>query len=128
MNLKFFILFILLMGVVFTIIPDAGADAPKYDFFLLYQKKVSVVVLVYHLMEHVAWIMIAYAMVVEIPKHRPFLNAFLLVQIGDVIDYFLTYNNEWFFIGLIPVSYNTVSFLFIALVYLNESGWMRRSQ
>lgn len=128
MNVKFFILFILLMGVVFTIIPDAGADAPKYDFFMLVPKKVSVIVLIYHLMEHVAWIMVSYAMMMEIPKHRPFLNAFFIVQIGDVIDYFLTYNTEWFFIGMIPISYNTVSFLFIALVYFNESRWKLKSQ
>lgn len=114
------------MGVVFTILPDAGADAPKYDFFLLTDKKVSVVVLVYHLMEHVAWIMLVYAMVVEIPKHRPFLNAFLLVKIGDMIDYLLVYNRDWFSIGSVPVTFNTASFLFMVLVYMNEGGWTRK--
>lgn len=125
MNLRFFILFILLMGIVFTIIPDAGADAPKYDFFLLVPKKVSLVVLIYHLFEHISWIMLVYAMVVEIPKHRPFLTAFLLVKIGDVVDYFLTYNQEWFFIGDLEVSFNTASFMFMCLVFANEEGWLK---
>src|SRR5688572_17816235 len=106
MNLKFFLLFILLIGVVFTILPDAGKDAPRYDFFLLTEKEVSVIVFVYHIFEHVAWIMISWVLVVEIPKHRPFLNAFLIVKIGDIIDYFLVYNRDWFHIGMIPVSYN----------------------
>ncbi len=126
MNLKFFILFILLIGFVFTLLPDGGSEAPKYDFFLFTAKKVSVIVLVYHLFEHIAWIMVAYAMMIEIPKHRPFLTAFMLVKIGDVIDYLLVYNREWFSIGPVPVTFNMVSLGFLIVVFLNESGWIRK--
>jgi len=125
MNIRFFILVILLIGVAFTIIPDAGPDDPKYDFFLLTQKKVSVIVFAYHLLEHAAWIMIAYTMAVEIPKHRPFLICFMWVKVGDMIDYILVYNRDW---GYEWLSFNTVSFLFMVIVYLNESGWINKSR
>lgn len=124
-DLRFFLLFVLLLGMVFDIIPDAGADAPKYDFFLLRDKKVSVVVLVYHLMEHIAWVAVAYVLVVEIVKYRVFLFYFMLVKIFDIVDYFLTYNKEWAQIGFLPISYNTVSFAFMVLVYASEEDWFK---
>lgn len=125
-DLRFFLLFVLVLGMVFDIIPDAGKDAPKYDFFLFVDKEVSVVVLVYHLFEHLAWIAVSYVLVVEIVKYRVFLFYFMLVKIFDFVDYFLTYNRDWGHIGSFPISYNTLSFAFMVLVYASEEEWFRQ--
>lgn len=124
-DLRFFLLFVLMLGMVFDIIPDPGKDAPKYDFFLLTEKSVSVVVFVYHIMEHIAWVAVSYVMVVEIVKYRVFLFYFMLVKIFDIVDYLLVYNRDWGHLGVIPISYNTVSFTFMVLVYASEEDWFR---
>jgi hypothetical protein len=44
---------------------------------------------------------------------------FFFVQVVDLIDYLLFYNDAYFFIGQIPVSFNTVSFLVWVVLGLN---------
>jgi hypothetical protein len=99
---------------------------PVIDPFPLAEQRIYAESYAYYLWEHLAWITVSYVLMVEVPKHRPFLKAFLFLNVFDMVDYMLTYNSIWFKVWFIPVSFNVVSFLFMVMVFINEAKWNRR--
>jgi len=120
MDLKIFILIILFVRMAFVLIPLG----PIIDPFPFAEQRIYAESYAYYLNEHLAWILISYILMVEVPKHRPFFKVFLIINVLDMVDYLLSYNSIWFKVGTIPISFNVVSFGVLALILVSE--WRRK--
>jgi hypothetical protein len=116
MKYGLFIFFILGVRIAFTFIPDG-----RFDPFIFADVNIRFDTFAYHLNEHVAWILLSYVLYVEVDKFRTGFKIFYLMTMVDMMDFILCYNNSWFHVGAIPVSFNTLSFLFFGTYLIFES-------
>lgn len=101
------LLLTLFFGVTFLVIPD---NFTPYSFFPFSAQKLTFQTYLYFGFEHLTLIALAYIIAREETKFKHIAWAYLIVQSAHLIDYLLTYNSIWFFIGSFPVSINTVGF------------------
>lgn len=121
------------MGVVFTVTPRG----PKFSPFLFYQewqngKVVSTSMLIhvedycYYFWEHVCAIGLFKIIYTDTSaKWRLFVGSAFAWQILDVMDYLLTYNTEWAYVGGVQVSSNAVAAVGLVLVLI-FNAWMQQ--
>jgi hypothetical protein len=82
---------------------------------------------VYFIFEHLTIITILYLWYYESAAlTSDYVLMFLFIQIGNLADYLLRYNEPFLNIRGIPVSYNIVS-IFLYSVFLIYKGWKDRS-
>lgn len=72
----------------------------------------------YFLWEHWIIITMAWIIVAEATTHRFALQVFLWIQIVDLVDFLLTFNNPWF--GITWLSMNTIGMAAFGLAILKE--------
>lgn len=115
---KLILLFVvLLLGLLFDQLPEntiAKAWFPFSDLTFTFQTYV------YYIFEHLIKIILSYIVYAESVKYRYALWVFLLLQIGDLVDYLLTYNSVWAQLGSVPVSFNTLAPVIFGLAILRD--------
>lgn len=110
---------VLLMGVLFTAMPVTDGRVG----FVFVDGSIRVVDYVYFLMEHVIKIILCYTIYSQAQRHRFPLLVFLVIQVADLIDFTLTFNNPWYSVGPIPVGINTLGIaIFTISVFHDERG------
>jgi hypothetical protein len=105
----------LLIGVLFNAIPY---DSFTTDYFLFADTKLTFKTWLYFSLEHLVLIMLSYVIAVEAKEYKFQCKVFFWLQMGNLIDYLLTYNTEW--IGFI--NYNIVAVLIFATSIFYEYG------
>lgn len=106
----------MLLGIVFLIVPDY----PPKDFFPFSDMKVTPEWYVYYLLESLIIVIFAGYLVSESTEHKTITIVFLILQIGELIDFVLTYNMTWFTAYGYPATYNVVKFFVFILVITYE--------
>lgn len=123
----FFAGFVIVLGVMFELFPDPSIDSPRYDLWVFYEPitngqywgGLTWQQYAYYTMEHLALMTLAFLLYI-IGKRDGVLWWFFLIQCGQLADFWLTYNTEWFKIGVLPVTMNifqAVVFVVAAYVY-----------
>jgi len=105
----------LLIGVLFNAIPY---DSFTTDYFLFADTKLTFKTWLYFSLEHLVLIMLSYVIAYEATQYKTQCKVFFWLQVGNLIDYLLTYNTEW--IGFI--NYNIVAVLIFATSIFYEYG------
>lgn len=123
-NALFKIFIGLLATQVFKVIPP-GDPVIGFPFFAM---KLSAQNYVYYLGEHVSLVFYASAMVDFAKRLELFvipITVFFTVQIIDTLLYVVSYNQPWFYVAFIPVSWNLlgVGFFGAAIVYDAWKSW-----
>lgn len=109
---------VLLLGMVFTIVPDAiRLEEMGYP---LSPMRVTMQTWCYFLFEGIIKVFFSWMIYAESVKYRFPLFVFLMIQILDVFDYILTYNSVWFHAGPVPVSMNTCGIVIFAMAIIRE--------
>jgi hypothetical protein len=117
------ILLAYLVGVLFDLMPG---DGPQYSFFPLYygqlgwDGKMTLQNYVYGYCEHCFTILIFYA--VYLHTGRPFWSYLMWLEVGASLDYAIIYNTTWFAIFGFEVEYNTLRFIPVLYLTINEYG------
>jgi hypothetical protein len=73
---------------------------------------------------YLSMMIIAWAFVLIIPQYHVILAAWFFLQGVELIDYFLTYNTPWFFIGKLGISITLIKFLILGFLMIQE--WTKR--
>jgi len=107
---------VLLMGVLFAAVPVGDGKIG----FVFVEGSIRVVDYIYFVMEHVIKIILCYVIYAEAVKYRTALFIFLWIQVADLADFCLTFNNPWFHVGIIPVTMNTVGIVIFTFAILND--------
>ena len=108
-----FIFSVMILGVVFLIVPNGE----PYDFFPYAQMKVTGEWYVYYILQHLIFIFFALFLVMETDDYPKSTFVFFLLQIGELIDFLLTYNTTWFEVRGWPVTFNVLKvFVFLLAV------------
>lgn len=106
------LLLTLILGVAF----EFTGRGEKVDWFLFNEFSVYVETWYYYFFEHARWIYIAGLYVYDKERDFDVKFAYLLIMVGDFIDFVLTYNMVYFRVGDIPISYNVLSVMFFSYV------------
>lgn len=107
MGKYFLLLLTLFFGVTFLLIPDS---LTAYSFFPFSSQKLTFQTYLYFGFEHLTLMALAFIIAREETKYKYIAWAYLAIQSAHLIDYLLTYNSIWFYVGSFPVSVNTVGF------------------
>lgn len=111
-----------LVTMLFSLVPKSDI---KYDLFLFYDKHLSMQSYVYYFCEHISKAMVFYALWLSYPT--PKLKIVFLMEICDLIDFALIYNETWFKILGYPAEYNDLKFVIVAILIL-QIVWKPRRQ
>jgi len=92
------------------------------DWFLLSDASCTLQEAVYYFFDHVAWCYTFYFLYHELPSFYNPLRIYFFVLVIDFADFVLTYNSVWFHIGVIPISWNVLQWIFVvyAIIYVND--------
>jgi len=105
----------LLVGLLFDAIPY---DSTPIDMFLFADTALPFKTWLYFALEHFILIMLSYVIAYEATQYKTQCKVFFWLQVGNLIDYLLTYNTEW--IGFI--NYNIVAASIFATSVIYEYG------
>lgn len=123
MNRTHFLLgLIMVMGLIWEIVPQPDANAKTYDWFLFYDYAIAPQWYAYFTMQHLVVIVLS-LIILDIVKtlYSVPVKWFILLQTGQLVDFWLTYNTTWFHIGVLPVTMNLTQ-IFIFGVVLTVYG------
>ena len=120
MRYGFYFLCILILGLFFEM---AGPIQQKYlpgerHFFLLSEQTMQFRSIVYYLVEHLAYILLAAIVFFELPESKLFSGAFCVLEICDAADFMITANGDWTVINGWPVTFNVIKVSLFCLVIL----------
>ncbi len=89
--------------VAFTVTPQGGRIG-----FLLSDHTVTAETYAYYLWEYAVKIVLFHVIHVESKTYVHFFRFMFWFQVADLADYILTYNDIWGYLGIFPISMNTV--------------------
>lgn len=90
----------------------------EYHMFLLSEKTITLQSFWYYMYEHLGYVVVAIVFYIEIPKYKIAYLTFLFVQVGDAIDFWVIYNDEWWVVNGVPITYNLVRIAIFGLSIL----------
>lgn len=103
----------LLIGIVFNSIPSGIGTIQMFPF---YDIAITFKTWLYFVCEHLVLIMLSYVIAIESKKYKLQCRVFFWLQMGNLVDYLLTYNTDW--IGFI--NYNVVAVIIFATSIVYE--------
>lgn len=115
-----------LISGVFTIIKDPphyvypDDDPYTQPFFYLVNVEVTPNTYLYFFFQRLGWILIGSYIVYTGQRFLTALWVFLVIQAADLIDYVLSYNWVWMYIGEAPISWNVLKCVVFMLAIANE--------
>lgn len=74
----------------------------------------------YYLSEHLSFLCLFYFIYRWHCQYIKELEIILLILVVDFIDYLLTYNSVWVYLGKIPISWNTLQILLMGYAFLKS--------
>lgn len=86
--------------------------------------EISVQSYAYFAFYYISMALIAWAFLILMPSYENILTAWFFLQCAEVIDYFLTYNTVWFYVGNFGISITVVKFSILAILIIYR--WTRR--
>lgn len=118
-----FLIIVMFIQTVFLLIPSDGARV-THNLFFLSSAECSYQEYVYYLLEHMAWCYVFLLMESEIDRLKKPLFCFFVLSIADFVDFFLTYNSVWGYIGNVPISFNVVNMIGLLFIFFstNDDG------
>lgn len=119
MNRAFLIYLAFFMGLIFLATPRGENFKP----FLLIDRDIPKEDFAYYFWEHGIKIVLLHIIRSEAKEYRLFFNCIFWFQVIDLIDYWATYNSVWFWVGLFPVSCNTLGFVTLGLILFYDHLW-----
>lgn len=105
---------LLLLNLVFLVIPYDLPARDWWPFFDGYMLTPQWYVM--NVQNHLTFIILSFALAYEARAFRREIAIFAWIQVIDFVDYLLTNNSPWLHIGIIPVSWNTISILWFGLI------------
>lgn len=119
MNRALLVYIVFFMGMVFMATPRGV----QFDPFLLSDRVIHVEDWFYYLWEHIIKIVLFYIVWKESTEYLKFFQFMYWFQWVDLIDYVLLYNEVWFYVGIVPISANTVGFVTAGIVLFHDHIW-----
>lgn len=110
----------LLVSILFILLPNTGITQ---KWFLFSEVKLTFKTHLYFICEHFVLIVMAHIIKSEYSDNKFELSIFFYLMIIDLVDYLLNYNEIWFRVGEVPVSFNTTACLIFGLTILNK--WIK---
>lgn len=119
MTRDLFLLSTWMLGIVFTYIPYDPDNPVLVDWFIGSDSQILVVTYFYHCLEHIRWIVVCLALATKTNRRGEEVEyAYLFVVIGDFFDYLITFNDTWFSIWIVDITYNLFSTVYLSAVIL----------
>lgn len=75
---------------------------------------------IFSVCEKVAFIFLALIVVKESDNYKFPLWVFFSLMCADLVDFFFTFNNEWFWLGSVPMNLNNIGAILFVLVIFRE--------
>lgn len=117
---KLILLFLILVTrTVFTFVKPTGVSMS----FPFDDMVVTLEFYVFQICEKVGYIILAYIIVNEALKYQTSLWIFFCIFVADLFDFILIYNNEWFWVGKLPVTLNNVAAIVFGISISKEFIW-----
>ena len=109
---------ILLAGVVFEQFREADVFGSAQAVYSVWgHEKTWLISHVYFCMEHIKWIVLCVMLMYKNRTEDYAIDSwFMIIGVADFIDYLLFNNEIWFYLGIIPVSFNVVSMAWFSYV------------
>jgi hypothetical protein len=101
------ICFSYIVGLMFNVIPETPAN----NYFLFGGIDLSLKTHAYFAFDHVSRLMLFYVIVVVLP----FTKILFWLELGDLLDYLICYNSEWFSIFGYGFEYNDLKLIIVGL-------------
>lgn len=111
---------VMLLGVVWLLFPYTPDPDSWIKFFPFSEQALPWQNYIFHMCEKFTFLVFAWVIFHEANDYRIALFVFFLIQCIRLIDYFLTYNEVWTYLGVFPVDTNTVGALFFTFAILYE--------
>lgn len=111
----------LLLREMFILFPS---DPGTFDPFPFYDIQISIQSYAYFAFYYIAMCTLAYAFLWVMPAYHTLFTVWFFLQIGELIDYFLTYNSPWFHFWIIPVGITLVKFVVLGIIIVTT--WTKR--
>jgi len=105
-----------LLGLLFMVIRD---DSTAMVGFLFKDNQMFLQAWIWFTGKHHAKVIILSLLLYQYIRSLP-MFVFLIWEILEMVDFFLTANSVWFHLGLVPVSMNTVGITAFCLALLKE--------
>lgn len=123
MKIGLYLLSILLLGLFFELSePIEKAFFPgQRDFFLLVDYTMHFRSFVYYICEHLTYILLA---LIIYPYAKLYAGTYIILELLDAFDFWITANSTWFEIGEWPVTFNVIKFALFVLVITNQLTWI----
>jgi hypothetical protein len=122
------LLLTLLMSALFLVMKNGNQD--PYPYFCnddlpwarwcFSEVKLSRDTFWYFLFEETILLIIALYIYTEVKKHRAALAVFVFIQVIDILDYLISYQKTWMYIGPYPLSWNILKVVVFSLAIMNE--------
>lgn len=90
----------------------------QYAMFLLNEKTITKQNYYYYLYEHVGAIIPAVIFYFDNKRFRIAFLCYIFAEVGDMIDFACTYNEQWWSYHGIPVTYNIVKILIFSMGFV----------
>jgi len=115
-----YFLCILILGLFFEM---AGPIQQKFlpgerHFFLLSDQTMQLRSIVYYLVEHLSYILLALIVYKEVPASKLYSVAFIVLEFCDAADFMITANGDWTVINGWPVTFNVIKVSLFCLVII----------
>lgn len=102
-----------LVTMLFSLIPKSDE---KFDLFLLYDKQISMQSYAYYFCEHISKTMIFYAL--WMAYQRVELRIVFFMEVIDLIDFVIIYNETWFKVLGFSLEYNDIKLVIVAILII----------
>jgi hypothetical protein len=121
----FLIVITFVMSVLFMAV-DSGRTCKPFPFYQKWedgevisrQKQIKAEIYVYHLNEYLILIVAFHIIKTDVKKFKTFYQCVFYSLCFDVVDYMLTYNTEWIYIGWLPISANILIMSLICVAFI----------
>lgn len=120
MRFGIYFLCILILGLFFEMAwPLQQAFFPgERHFFLLSDQTMQFRSIVYYLVEHFSYILLALIVYKEVPASKKYSGAFIILEFCDALDFMVTANVDWIVINTYPVTFNVIKVTLFTLLVL----------
>lgn len=120
MRFGFYFLCILILGLFFEMAgPIQQAFLPgERHFFLFSDQTMQFRSIVYYLVEHLSYMLLALIVYKEVPASKLYSGAFIILEFCDAVDFMVTANGDWVVINTWPVTFNVIKVTVFTLVIL----------
>lgn len=113
---------ILILGLLFEM---AGPFEARFlpgprEYFILSDQTMHFRSIVYYLVEHFSYILLALVVYKEVPASKLYSMAFIILEFCDAVDFMVTANGDWAVINTWPVTFNVIKIALFTLVVLYD--------